>query len=64
MRPVLPPCSTEALKIRYAALGGVLSGDGSPIGTHSHADERAWSRSDQTRLRGALVLQRADWPAS
>jgi hypothetical protein len=29
MRPVLPPCSTEALKIRYAALGGVLSGDGS-----------------------------------
>jgi hypothetical protein len=28
MRPVLPPCSTEALKIRYAALGGVLSGDG------------------------------------
>jgi hypothetical protein len=28
------------------------------------ADERAWSRSDQTRRRGTLVLQRGNWPAS
>lgn len=52
MRPVLPPCSTEALKIRYAALGGVLSGDGSlavmvesdVVGGPSVSSSRKWFR--------------------
>ena len=64
MRPVRPPCSTEALKTRYANLGGLLvrSGMADRTGTHPIAASSAFGarglrvHNDSTMQEGGVMI--------